>query len=360
MRADAIKSDQIGSNRIRSDSIGFDRIRCGAPQPGEWSSVKALVIYNPVSGSGTSEAVSLLTEEHLSSKGWSVERVPTSGESGAGPIASRIGPRVSLVAVVGGDGSLREVIEGLGDEAHRVMIGIVPTGNANVMARELKIPLRVLDAVQLLTGGKPRAVDLGFAEGRIFLTMIGIGFDAAVVRTLSRLRRSRWGRVWYRVWADSAYALVGLWTALQPGAARLRLHCDGRGETGTFRALILSNALIYGKGWSMVPDAHFTTGKLHYQARLRSALPFVAWAVLAAMFRRRVPPSVSVYGSGRRLVVEGDRDFPLQIDGDFRGFRRRFEAEIRGGAVRLIGPVPGWKAAGQAATPTDGFDEGDD
>lgn len=304
--------------------------------------MKAVVIYNPVSGSGTSEAVSLLAAEHLAASGWDVERVATLAESDASRIACQFAARVRLVAVVGGDGSLREVIQGLGDEVQRVVIGIVPTGHANVMARELKIPLSAPGAIALLTAGMPRAVDLGFAEGRMFLAMIGIGFDASVVRAISRLRRSAWGRVWYRIWADSAYAAVGLWAAFQPAAPRLRLWCDGQELRGRFRALILSNTGMYGKGWSMVPEAHFTSGKLHFQARSRSGVFFVAWSVVAAMFRRRVPPHVSEYGSARRVVIEGDREFPIQIDGDFRGLARRFEAEIRPAAVQILAPPPGW------------------
>ena len=223
-----------------------------------------------------------------------------------------------------------------------MVIGIVPTGNANVMARELKIPLRPIDAVPLLTCGTARSVDVGVAEDRLFLAMIGIGFDALVVRAVARIRRSAWGGVWYRIWADSVYAVAGWWAAFRPGAPRLRVQCDGRELSGRFRALILSNTQVYGRGWSMVPDAHVSTGRLHYQARLRSAIPFLGWSVLAAMFRRRVPSLVSEYGSGRRVVVEGDRDFPLQIDGDFRGFRRHFEAEIRTRAIRILAPPPGW------------------
>ncbi len=43
--------------------------------------MKAVVIYNPVSGSGTSQEVSLLAEEHLRVGGWSVERVATRADT---------------------------------------------------------------------------------------------------------------------------------------------------------------------------------------------------------------------------------------------------------------------------------------
>jgi diacylglycerol kinase (ATP) len=303
--------------------------------------LEAAIIYNPVAGSGSSETVSALAEAHLVARGWKVQRLATRDESGAAPIARELGKRVERVVVVGGDGSLREVIEGLGGDAERIVIGVVPTGNANVLARELGISLVADEAIRLLSEGEPRAIDVGFAEGRIFLAMAGIGWDARVVRLMSRLRATRWGGAWYRLWADSAYALAGVWEALRPGAVALRLQSDGRDVGLSFRALVVSNTRVYGKGWSMVPDAHVTSGQLHYQGRRRSALPFVAWAVLAARFRRRAPPLISHYGAGRRLVVEADRDFPLQIDGDFRGFRRRFEAEVRVGAVRILGAPEG-------------------
>ena len=345
----------ISASRSAAGGADFSAHSTGAHSTGACSSdvspiergclLEAVVIYNPVAGSGSSERVSALAQEHLAARGWSVERIATRDGSGAAPIAREMGPRVERVVVVGGDGSLREVIEGLGDDARRVVIGLVPTGNANVLARELEIPLAARDAIRLLSEGEPRSVDVGFAEGRIFLAMVGIGWDARVVRLVSRLRRSRWGSAWYRVWADSAYALAGIWESLRPGAVRLRLQCDGREVGHSFRALVISNTRVYGKGWSMVPDAHFTSGRLHYQARRRSAIPFVVWVALAARLRRRVPSLVSSYGAGRRLVVEAERDFPLQIDGDFRGFRRRFEAEVRPGAVRILGAPAGWCSA---------------
>ena len=69
--------------------------------------------------------------------------------------------KVELIVVIAGDGTLREVSTGLSRVASDIPIGFVPTGNANVVARELKIPLQPGPAIDLLAEGKVRQLDIG-------------------------------------------------------------------------------------------------------------------------------------------------------------------------------------------------------
>ena len=173
---------------------------------------RAVVVYNPVAGSRQGSAVAADAEARLQANGWEVGSVPTTARGGAAEIAREVAGDVELLVVAGGDGSLREAIDGLGERRDSTLVGVVPIGNANIVARELGIPLDPGAAIRLLGEGQALAVDLGWVcfngestgtpsrskgEAELFLAVVGIGWDAETVMYLDRLRRSRWGRPWY-------------------------------------------------------------------------------------------------------------------------------------------------------------------
>jgi diacylglycerol kinase (ATP) len=300
----------------------------------------AVIIYNPVAGSSQGEAVSVATELRLSLAGWIVERRATEGERGATPIAAEVADWVDYLIVVGGDGSIREAIVGLGDSAKSVNIGLVPVGNANVVARELGIPRESSAAIETLTTGFPVPVDVAFADSELFLAMVGVGWDALVVDYVSRLRRTRIGSFWYKFWADSAYFAAGLLALCKTKPPRFRISKDRMpGEDG-YCAAIICNFRTYSKGWSMTPEAHFQSGRVHYQGRFRSLFLFVAWHVIAAVFGRNSPSFISDYGEGDTIHLKGEQPFPVQVDGDFRGYTTDLSITIRPGAARIVVPHP--------------------
>jgi len=298
------------------------------------------VIYNPVSGLAEGEEIATRAEARLADSGWSVSCRPTRDRRGATPIAAAVAADVDLLVVVGGDGSIREAIVGLGDARSHVLLGIVPAGNANVVARELGIPSGREAALDVLSSGEPVAVDLGIANAELFLAMVGVGWDALTVRYLSWLRHTRFGGAWYRLWADSVYVVAGLLAACRVGLGRLRLLADGTEAARRYCAAIVCNFRTYGKGWTMAPDASFQSGRLHHQARFRGFAPFVVLQVLAAMRGRRAPRFVSDYGDGEVVRIESERPMPMQIDGDFRGYVTELDLEVRPGAVRILAPRP--------------------
>ena len=83
-----------------------------------------------------------------------------------------------VVLAVGGDGTVNEVARGLiGSPA---ALGIVPVGSGNGLARALRIPLQPEAALHALESGARRRMDIGSLNGRLFLNVAGVGFDAVV------------------------------------------------------------------------------------------------------------------------------------------------------------------------------------
>jgi diacylglycerol kinase (ATP) len=300
---------------------------------------QAVVLYNPVAGRGRAQLASEKACAALRRRGLQVDRQPTTGPGSATALARQATGDVDLVVVAGGDGSVRETLVGLGRAAERIPVGVIPCGNANVIARELQIPLSIEASAALLESGSPIPIDVGFADDEMFLAMIGIGWDARTTRNIAALRATRPGNAWYRVWADSVYVAAGLAALLSWPPDRLRLVVDGQSATEDYCAAVIANQATYGKGWSLVPDAHIQDGRLAYQARKRFGFPFVACQLVAGILRTRVPAFVSDYGSGMRISVQSDRPFPLHVDGDFRGWRTTLDLRVQPAAARLLAPV---------------------
>jgi diacylglycerol kinase family enzyme len=301
---------------------------------------RAAILFNPVAGSGRADSLASRAAKLLEADGWTTQQLATRPTGGAEDVAREVADRVDLVVVAGGDGSIRETIAGLGRHSRRVPVAILPCGNANVTARELEVPRSRSGALELLRRGEPKQVDVGRADGVLFLAMVGVGWDARTVHNLDRLRKSRLGRTWYRVWADSAYVVAGLLALFVRRRDHLQIEVDGRPGTRSYCAALIANFRCYGKGWSMVPDADCASGRLHFQARKRFGFPFVAWQLLAAFARRAVPRFVSDYGEGRTVTVHADRPFRVQIDGDDRGAFTRIEIEVDPGAALIVAPLP--------------------
>lgn len=298
----------------------------------------AVIIYNPVAGCGQSEEISARAETRLGLAGWQVDRRATAGPEGAAPLAAEVAGNVDYLVVVGGDGSLREAIVGLGEAAPNVDIGLVPTGNSNVVARELGIPRDPHAAIENLTTGFAVPIDVAFADSELFLAMVGVGWDALVVESVGRLRKTRLGAWWYRLWADSAYFVVGFLAACKTGQPRFWISVDRTRYSERYCGAILCNFRTYSKGWSMAPEAHFQSGNIHFQGRFRSLFLFVAWQVIAALLGRRVPRFISDYGHGDTIRLESEQPFPIQVDGDFRGYATQLCVRVHPAAARIVVP----------------------
>lgn len=293
-------------------------------------------MFNPKAGRGRGREVAAAAQRHLRAAGWDASGVETEGPGHATELARERGGEVDLFVIVGGDGTLREAVEGL--NGARPDLGFVPMGNANVVARELRIPLDPAAAIECLTTGAPRRLDVARANGSAMLAMVGIGYDAIVTRWVHRARESRALGGWYRVHADSLYGAVGLVSLFDPLPRRFRLEVDGVACPHRYCTAVLANVETYAKGWAMAPGADPADGALDFHARKRSAAPFGLWSMWSASQHRRVPRFVSDYGRGRRFRLQAERPFRWQLDGDPMGEARELVVEVDGASVRLVAP----------------------
>ncbi|MBV8865773.1 MAG: diacylglycerol kinase family lipid kinase [Acidobacteriaceae bacterium] len=169
-----------------------------------FSARRAAIIYNPVAR-GLSRHMSMLQRSAalLAKQGIEAKLVATTAPGSAGAQTRReIEAGCDLIVVAGGDGTINEVAEGMLRTA--VPLAILPGGTANVLAREMRIPIHVSKAAAQISALEPCRIALGSirlsdSATRCFLCMTGAGLDAEIVYRLNLDLKALAGKLAYYV-----------------------------------------------------------------------------------------------------------------------------------------------------------------
>lgn len=316
----------------------------------------AAVVFNASAGRGKGGAIAARSAQFLTRTGWRVV-TPTATpafENDRRTLVRQLGARVDRLVVVGGDGTLREVCAALQTSGHRVVLGFIPIGNANVMARELDIPLDPLQAVRLLTSGRPLAVDTALmiptervTAPVLFLAMLEIGFGAAVIHRVHRWR----GRVWrhvYRCWGDLLYFPAIIRSLAEPPRPAFRVRIDRQAPLEGCRQAVIANTRTYARGWAMTPHARPHDGLLDFMGRRRDTPAFLVQSYANAWRRQETRASDVHYRQGRQMIIEADQPLWLQADGDPLPPQTGLRIEVRPRAIRIMAPAGFKRSVGKS------------
>lgn len=146
---------------------------------------KVYVIINPISGIGSKKGLPEKIISQIDQKSFDVHFFITGYAGHANDIAlDAIRNNVKYVIVVGGDGTVNEVARSLINTD--CVLGIIPWGSGNGLARDLKIPRNIHSAIHVLKKEKVSQIDYGIANGHVFFCTFGMGFDAVVSENFSK------------------------------------------------------------------------------------------------------------------------------------------------------------------------------
>lgn len=215
----------------------------------------ARVICNPSSGDGSYEPDALRRE--LSD--YELDWVQTEGPEDAVRAAEEW--EEGLLVVAGGDGTVNDVVNGLGNVGFRenVTLGILPSGTGNDLAATLCIPEDGDAAVNLLREGRVRTLDCGRvrSEGtgeRFFINVATGGLGAEISDANEGELKKRWGKL--------SYLRASMEAAKDFDVRELDLYLDG--ELHQVRAvnIVVGNCRYAGGGWLAAPRANPEDGLL--------------------------------------------------------------------------------------------------
>ena len=265
------------------------------------------IIANPVSGRGRARRTGERVADLLHERGVYVDLMMSGAPGDCERLAREALARgVRQVVACGGDGTVHEVVNGLANSD--AVLGVVPCGRGNDLARALGLSRDVKDVVNTLVHGVDRAIALGKVGDRFFATVASLGFDTAVAQR-ARSRPSRLG-------GTASYCLAVLRTLSGYRSPFVRL----RGDFGVFEGRILlaatANAPFYGSGIKIAPDAIVDDGMLD----VCIVADVSRWTVLRMFLRAysgaHVGHSAVRVVQTRTLQIESDDSLWIFADGE--------------------------------------------
>jgi diacylglycerol kinase (ATP) len=237
---------------------------------------------------------------------------------------------VDLVISSGGDGTVTACAAGVAGSG--IPLGVLPSGTGNLLARNLGLPLQADAALAVALTGAERRVDVGVANGRPFVVMAGIGFDAALLASVSEKLKMRAG--WH------AYALSGLghlWDRL----TRVEVRVDGGPPMRRLASdVVVGNVGTLQRNVRLLPDAVPDDGVL--DVAVITAWGVGAWIGLVVDLLLLRPKSSRLTRlTCRELVVDSRRPRPWEVDGEVIGATCRLTVSVRPGDLLVRVPRPG-------------------
>ena len=268
------------------------------------------LVYNPVSGSFSEKHLAALAQA-LEGEGFAVTLMPTTAHG------AQLSGQADLICVHGGDGTLRDCVQAMGETAGEVPLCVAPSGTINLVARELGYARKPVRFAAELRAAWERGSE-NWVHSPLYrlgempvVSCLSIGPDShAVARVDGRLKR-RIGRYAYVV------------ALLQQMRDWPRASMNVRGELANgerfdyeAEAAIVSHAALYGGPFKVSPQAALGADSVELITLTRSTRLGTIALSLAVMLRLPIARlGIAEIRSCRR--IEFDRCVtPVQVDGD--------------------------------------------
>ncbi len=293
-------------------------------------SPSTLVIVNPGAGGVASGATLAQTLDPLR---------PAHVVEATGPGHARVLAReaarsgATRIVVVGGDGTLHEVVNGL-EASPSCALGIIPAGTGNDTARSLGIPLEHDEAVLLIAKGEAHPTDLISVEvdgkEEYAINAACGGFGGEVNERMTDELKARWGPLAYIRSAGDALTDIPV--------HRVRVRIDGGEEEElVVLSLVVANGPFAARGVCVAPGARPDDGRLSVHAVLQAPIVELL-AVVPGVLKEEVPESdhYKVWRC-RHIDVSSEDTLDVSVDGELRS-GRRFRYEVVRGGLRVYRP----------------------
>ena len=320
--------------------------KCGDLRPGVQFSggVKVAIIANPTAGSGAGARLGPAVARALEDRGAKATLHETHAPGDAARLARESRDRGDdSIAVVGGDGTLNEVVQayvdGTGEARGGPALALVPAGTGSDFQKTLGIGSGVEDAIERLLGVKPRPFDLGILrlvshDGknvvRAFLNITSFGLGGLTDRIVNA------GPKW--MGGKTAFYLGALRALLAYRNAPVRVRVDGEiFVEAPIVNVAIANGRYFGGGMLVAPDADPSDGA--FDVISMADMDKVATVALTGHIYRGSHVTRSGVTTTRGAVVEAEALVPnaevlIDMDGETPG-RLPLVARVARGAISI-------------------------
>ncbi len=298
---------------------------------------RTFIILNPTAGQEDPVRLRRLIGGEFAAQGASFDLAETTRAGHATELAREAAEAgYRAVCVVGGDGTLGEAVTGLAGTP--TPLAIIPRGTANQVARNLRIPASLEDAVRVAVRGTPASVDLGRIGERVFALVAGAGLDAAVMSSATRGMKDRWG--------FAAYVFAAVKEALNAQPVDFRITADGETMDVHAVSVMLANVGELFAHFFPLPVALGPRPRSSWQDGLFDVVvvaprnvidvPGIVWKALGKQYEG--DDDRLLHFQAREVTIEADPPIAVQIDGDPAGVTPMSAVAVER-AVRIIAPA---------------------
>jgi diacylglycerol kinase (ATP) len=302
------------------------------------SHLRAVLIYNPRSGTHNIEANLPAALQVFHEHGWQVEIQGTHHAGDVQRLATdAVRNRYDVVLVAGGDGSLNEAANAL---AHgEVALATLPSGTVNVWARQIGMPTpaplyasQLADAARSICTGLIRPIDLGRTNERYFLLWSGAGLDAYVT---SRVEPRP---PWVKRWGVAGYGLHALWHAVQYRGTPATIEIDDQ-PPWRDRALmvVISNIQLYAGIVRPSPAARVDDGWLDVCIFQGTSFAYTARHFVSIALGRAAQNSNLINQRGRHIHISTKQPTAVHVDAEPIG-HTPIDVQVVPRALKVIVP----------------------
>jgi diacylglycerol kinase (ATP) len=239
------------------------------------------------------------------------------------------------IVAAGGDGTLNEVINGIGENLGDAGVGLLPLGTGNDFARTIGVPVDLEEAIDLIAAGKTRKVDLVRVtsdEVRYFVNVSAGGFSGLVDEKLTPKMKKTWGPLAYL--RSAAAALSEL------HSYRTTLAFDNsKPLTLDLYNVVVANGRYVAGGRMIAPEASIDDGLLDIVLIPTRSAPELALLAAQVAMGTHLSNDAIVFRRAAKLTVNSKPRMCFNVDGELVGSEpARFEILPR--ALRFIAPKP--------------------
>jgi YegS/Rv2252/BmrU family lipid kinase len=213
------------------------------------------------------------------------------------------------VVVLGGDGTLREVVEGMLENPLPLLV--IPRGTANVLSKELSLPQDPVKALSLWRTGRIQKIDVGLINKKPFLLMVSAGIDALTVHNVYKAEKRLLGKF--------AYVLAAMRTITRRKPPRTVLEIsDSTKRTLSISGyqIVVSNGKYYAGRMTLNPKASLTSGHLHVMVYKKPGIVAALGMVFNVLSGQTQHLRDLQHYHAQRVIIKTKHRTYLQFDGD--------------------------------------------
>ncbi len=295
--------------------------------------MRALVTYNPKSGTQKITKNEDLVKHSLEKIGYEVDMFPSTAPKSITEHIRECGSNYDLILTSGGDGTLNETITGMMQGDVKANLAYIPAGTVNDVGKILKLKKNIKKGLKIVENGVPVKMDIVKVNDSYSAYIVAAGKFTAISYDIDYKLKKRLGKV--------AYGVRALKELPKKGGMRLRLTLEDGTET-------YSNCyVIFGFNWQQFggfkiyrkKKPFLNDGKMDITVVEKTAHFSLLRSIRFVLFGDRVKEreGVRTY-SCNKIKIESDKDIDFNVDGELAFSSNTAEIEVIRHAINIVVP----------------------